>query len=62
MPGAFTGNSLTVDGQTLEIVEAEGLANRDYPGAPSLKAVFDASAASCADETLTAGRKALPAM
>ena len=62
MPGAFTGNSLTVDGQTLEIVEAEGLANRYYLRAPSLKAVFDASAASCAGETRTAGRKALPAM
>jgi glyoxylase-like metal-dependent hydrolase (beta-lactamase superfamily II) len=40
MPEAFTGNSLTVDGQTIEIVEAQGLANRYYLWAPSLQAVF----------------------
>lgn len=38
MPEAFEGNSLTVDGQTVEIVEA--LPNRYYLWAPSLQAVF----------------------
>lgn len=40
MPEVFKGTSLTVDGQTLEIVEAQGLANRYYLWAPSLQAVL----------------------
>lgn len=40
MPEAFDGPSLTVDGETVEIVAAEGLANRRYLWAPSLNAVF----------------------
>lgn len=38
MPEAFKGSSLSVDGQTVEIVEA--LPNRYYLWAPSLQAVF----------------------
>lgn len=40
MPEAFDGKTLTVDGETIEIVEAEGLANRRYLFVPSLNAVF----------------------
>lgn len=41
MPEAFDGPSLTVDGETVEIVAAEsGLANRRYLFVPSLQAVF----------------------
>lgn len=40
MPEAFTGNRLTVDAQAVEIVEAQGLANRYYLWTPSLQAVF----------------------
>ena len=40
LPEAFDGSSLTVDGETIEIVEAEGLPNRRYLWVPSLKAVF----------------------
>ncbi|NPU65766.1 MBL fold metallo-hydrolase [Bradyrhizobium sp. 83012] len=40
LPEAFDGASLTVDGETVEIVAAEGLANRRYLWVPSLKAVF----------------------
>tara|TARA_E500000318_G_scaffold68768_1_gene63625 strand:- start:876 stop:1766 length:891 start_codon:yes stop_codon:yes gene_type:complete len=40
MPEAFDGKTLTVDGQTIEIVEAEGLANRRYLFVPSLNSVF----------------------
>ncbi|MEO9903956.1 MBL fold metallo-hydrolase [Nisaea sp.] len=40
MPEPFDGKTLTVDGQTIEIVEAEGLANRRYLFVPSLNAVF----------------------
>jgi len=40
LPEAFDGVSLTVDGETVEIVAAEGLANRRYLWVPSLKAVF----------------------
>ena len=36
----FDGASLTVDGETIEIVNAEGLANRRYLFVPSLNAVF----------------------
>jgi glyoxylase-like metal-dependent hydrolase (beta-lactamase superfamily II) len=34
------GKTLTVDGETVEIVDAEGLANRRYVWVPSLQAVF----------------------
>jgi glyoxylase-like metal-dependent hydrolase (beta-lactamase superfamily II) len=40
LPEAFDGASLTVDGETVEIVNAEGLANRRYIWVPSLRAVF----------------------
>ncbi|WP_434721572.1 MBL fold metallo-hydrolase [Mesorhizobium sp. RIZ17] len=40
LPEAFDGPSLTVDGDTVEIVTAEGLANRRYLWASSLNAVF----------------------
>ncbi|PDT04020.1 MBL fold metallo-hydrolase [Rhizobium chutanense] len=41
LPEAFDGPSLTVDGETVEIVAAEaGLANRRYLWVPSLQAVF----------------------
>ncbi len=39
MPDAFNGDRLTVDGETIEIVPAIGLANRRYLWVPSLKAV-----------------------
>lgn len=40
LPEAFDEKTLTVDGQTIEIVDAEGLANRRYLFVPSLNAVF----------------------
>jgi glyoxylase-like metal-dependent hydrolase (beta-lactamase superfamily II) len=40
LPEAFDGSSLTVDGDAVEIVAAEGLANRRYLWVPTLKAVF----------------------
>lgn len=40
LPEAFDGTTLTVDGATVEIVAAEGLANRRYLWVPSLRAVF----------------------
>jgi glyoxylase-like metal-dependent hydrolase (beta-lactamase superfamily II) len=40
LPEAFDGPSLPVDGETVEIVNAEGLANRRYVWVPSLRAVF----------------------
>ena len=40
LPEAFDGPTLTVDGETVEIVAAEGLANRRYLWVPSLQAVF----------------------
>ncbi|MBP1859457.1 glyoxylase-like metal-dependent hydrolase (beta-lactamase superfamily II) [Rhizobium herbae] len=40
IPEAFDGPSLTVDGETIEIVDAGGLANRRYLFVPSLNAVF----------------------
>ena len=40
LPEAFDGPSLTVDGAAVEIVAAEGLANRRYLWASSLNAVF----------------------
>jgi glyoxylase-like metal-dependent hydrolase (beta-lactamase superfamily II) len=40
LPEAFDGASLTVDGEAVEIVNAEGLASRRYLFVPSLNAVF----------------------
>jgi len=40
LPEAFEGASLTIDGEAIEIVNAEGLANRRYLFVPSLNAVF----------------------
>lgn len=40
LPEAFDGASLTVDGEAIEIVNADGLANRRYLFVPSLNAVF----------------------
>jgi glyoxylase-like metal-dependent hydrolase (beta-lactamase superfamily II) len=40
IPEAFDGKTLSVDGETIEIVNAEGLANRRYLFVPSLNAVF----------------------
>lgn len=41
LPEAFDGTTLSVDGETIEIVDAEqGLANRRYLFVPSLNAVF----------------------
>lgn len=40
IPKAFDDKKLIVDGETIEIVDAEGLANRRYLFVPSLNAVF----------------------
>jgi glyoxylase-like metal-dependent hydrolase (beta-lactamase superfamily II) len=40
IPETFDGKTLTVDGEIIEIVNAEGLANRRYLFVPSLNAVF----------------------
>jgi glyoxylase-like metal-dependent hydrolase (beta-lactamase superfamily II) len=40
IPTVYDGKTLTVDGETIEIVDADGLANRRYLWVPSLKAVF----------------------
>lgn len=40
LPEVFDGQSLTIDSEKVEIVAAEGLANRRYLWAPSLNAVF----------------------
>lgn len=40
MPDIFDDKTLAVDGETIEIVAAEGLANRRYLFVPSLNAVF----------------------
>ena len=40
LPEPFDGASFAVDGETIEIVDAEGLANRRYLFVPSLNAVF----------------------
>jgi glyoxylase-like metal-dependent hydrolase (beta-lactamase superfamily II) len=40
MPTAFDDDQLTVDGQAVQIVPAQGLANRRYLWAPSLSAIF----------------------
>jgi glyoxylase-like metal-dependent hydrolase (beta-lactamase superfamily II) len=40
MPEAFEGRALTLDGHTIEIIDAEGLANRRFVRVPSLNALF----------------------
>lgn len=40
MPEPFDGPALTLEGRAVEIVEAQGLANRRYLWVPSLRAVF----------------------
>lgn len=40
MPTAFDGPALSIDGHTVEIVVAQGLANRRYLWVPSLSAIF----------------------
>jgi glyoxylase-like metal-dependent hydrolase (beta-lactamase superfamily II) len=40
MPTPFDGDHLTLDGQAIQIVPAQGLANRRYLWAPSLSAIF----------------------
>jgi glyoxylase-like metal-dependent hydrolase (beta-lactamase superfamily II) len=40
VPEVFEGKTLTVDGESIEIVDAEGLPNRRYLFVPSLNAVF----------------------
>ena len=40
MPEAFDGRTLTVEGHTVEIADANGLANRRYVWVPSLSAIF----------------------
>ncbi|MBW8813622.1 MAG: hypothetical protein JF588_09370 [Caulobacterales bacterium] len=40
MPTAFDGDHLPLDGETIQIAAAEGLANRRYLWVPSLSAIF----------------------
>ena len=40
MPEAFDGRTLTLEGHTIEIADADGLANRRYVWVPSLNAIF----------------------
>jgi glyoxylase-like metal-dependent hydrolase (beta-lactamase superfamily II) len=40
MPEAFDGRTFALEGQTIEIADAEGLANRRYVWVPSLNAIF----------------------
>ncbi|MEO8386901.1 MAG: MBL fold metallo-hydrolase [Polaromonas sp.] len=40
MPEAFDGPALSLEGHTIEIVAADGMANRRYLWVPSLQAVF----------------------
>ncbi|EON90552.1 putative metallo-beta-lactamase [Marinobacter lipolyticus SM19] len=40
MPEAFDGRTLSLEGETIEIVDADGLANRRYLWVPSLNAIF----------------------
>lgn len=40
MPEVFDGQSLSLDGQDIDIIDAEGLANRRYVWVPSLNAIF----------------------
>lgn len=59
MPEAFDGPSLTVDGETIEIVAAEtGLANRRYLFVPSLNAVFGGVMIFCGVHVWTADTQA----
>jgi glyoxylase-like metal-dependent hydrolase (beta-lactamase superfamily II) len=39
IPAAFDGRTLTLEGQTIEIADADGLANRRYVWVPSLNAI-----------------------
>lgn len=40
MPEAFDGRTLTLEGHSIEIADADGLANRRYVWVPSLNAIF----------------------
>src|SRR4249920_2074117 len=40
MPEAFDGRTLTLEGHTIEIADANGLANRRYVWVPSVNAIF----------------------
>ncbi len=40
VPETYEGKALTVDGETIEIIDAAGLVNRRFLWSPSLKAVF----------------------
>ncbi|WP_238156023.1 MULTISPECIES: MBL fold metallo-hydrolase [Xanthomonas] len=40
MPDAFDGNAITLEGQSIAIVDADGLANRRYLALKSLDAIF----------------------
>ena len=40
IPETFDAKTLTIDGETIEIIDAEGLPNRRYLWVPSLRAVF----------------------
>ena len=40
MPEVFDGHSLTLEGETIAIADADGLANRRYIWVPSLNAIF----------------------
>ena len=40
IPEVFDGKTIAVDGETIEIVDADGLENRRYLWVPSLQAVF----------------------
>ncbi len=40
MPEVFDGRTLKLEGHTIEIVDADGLANRRYLWVPSLNAIF----------------------
>ncbi|MDL2354092.1 MAG: MBL fold metallo-hydrolase [Pseudomonadota bacterium] len=40
MPEAFDGRTLALEGQTIEIADVDGLANRRYIWVPSLNAIF----------------------
>ena len=40
MPEVFDGRSLTLEGQTIEVADADGLTNRRYIWVPSLNAIF----------------------
>ncbi|WP_308365814.1 MULTISPECIES: MBL fold metallo-hydrolase [unclassified Microbulbifer] len=40
LPEAFDGRTLSLEGETIEIIDADGLANRRYLWVPSLNAIF----------------------